>query len=114
MSLTKNLPVSGTAWFLHTQPVHMADEITEFEVLGYSEELLSVVTNKKLGSRPIVPGDRPVGSPGIRYFDLTEKTVLSKNGRTVVINASPKRPVKVMSVIIAICGRRKTPPNTTQ
>jgi hypothetical protein len=78
-----------------------------FEVIGFREDLSDRRTHKMLGTRNLAEPTRPVGSPGLAQFDLTEPTALMKNGLVVTIKASPKNPVPVESIIIVLCGRVK-------
>lgn len=78
-----------------------------FEVLGFFEDLIDVETNKCYGSRRLEVPTRPVGSPGMAEFTITENLELTKGHRTVILKASPKRPKRVVGIIHILCGRVK-------
>lgn len=78
-----------------------------FEVFGFIEDLSNADTGKALGSRRVEVPDRPLGSPGLIEFYLTENVELEKGMKTVIVKASPKKPLRVTGMLIPLCGRVK-------
>lgn len=78
-----------------------------FEVLGFSEDLLDARTKEYYGSRRMEAPTRPVGSPGMLEYDVTENLTLQKGHKVVVLKASPKKPKRVVGIITVLCGRTK-------
>lgn len=84
------------------------------EHIGYFEEILQVREGtwpKMLGSRdypPTLPADqvgRKLGHAGEREFILTQTTTLRRGCNQVVVKASPKKPVQVISYLQRMEGR---------
>lgn len=82
----------------------------EFEVVGYFEELIDPETTKLLGVRTVAEPTRPIGSPGRLEYKLVQDTVLRKGVKTVVVKASPAKPVRVVGMLQVLCGRTKFNP----
>ena len=78
-----------------------------FEILGFREDISHRRTRKMLGTRYLTEPTRPVGSPGFIQSELTEPTILIKNGVTITVKASLQKPVPIESMIIVLCGRVK-------
>lgn len=79
-----------------------------FEVLGFSEDLIDANTREYYGSRRMEAPTRPLGSPGMLKYSITENLTLQKGHKQVVLKASPKRPKQVVGIINIICGREKS------
>lgn len=82
-------------------------ETFPYEVTGFFEELINQETGKVYGIRFMKMPTRKMGSPGALVYDITEPTPLKKGFKEIVLKASPKRPVRVLGMIHAICGRNK-------
>lgn len=77
------------------------------EVCGFYEELLEPGTGYFLGQRKIEEPTRPMGSLGRIEYDITETLILKRGLKEVTLKASTSKPVRVVGMIQAICG--KTP-----
>jgi hypothetical protein len=84
------------------------------EHIGYFEEILQVREGtwpKMLGSRDYLvnlPSDqvgRKLGHAGERQFTLTETVTLRKGCNQVVVKASAKKPIQVISYLQRMEGR---------
>lgn len=78
-----------------------------FEVFGYFFEYIDADSNKFYGTKTVSEKDGnkyPLGYDGKRYMTF-EKTVLLDNKKK--IKASVKKPVRVMVMTQALCGRVK-------
>lgn len=79
----------------------------DYEVIGFLEELAEVGTNKLLGFRRLqgLP-TRPLGSPGVLRYTITENIEVSRGHKTgIIIKASKKKPLHVEGMIIALGGK---------
>lgn len=79
----------------------------EFEVLGFFEDLIDATTRKLIGSRDLDTPTRPTGSPGMLEYDITAPVQVTRGVKHFTLNASPKRPRRVLGIIQIKCGRKK-------
>lgn len=82
-----------------------------FEYHGYFEALHDVERNKMLGTRKLdaIPAGRSLGNSNAVEVILTERVVLSRGTKDIVIFASKRRPIRCISSINPICGRMIRP-----
>ncbi len=84
-----------------------------FEVLGFFEEYIAEAVggnwNKVLGWKvlDVDSAPRPLGSDGRKVVTLTEPIVLKHGMKFVTVKASPQRPVHVITMVQALCGKKK-------
>ena len=72
---------------------------------GHYEILAAAETNRFLGTRPVDPDGRRVGPEGEIEVVLTEDTTLDRGTGTILVAASPERPLRCKSTINSLCGR---------
>lgn len=94
---------------LHIKNAFIDTDTYPYEVVGFYEELVDLETRKMIGTRPVASLDRPMGQAGRREFIITEPSEILKGHRLTMLKASPQKPVRVSSVLNALCGR--TNPN---
>lgn len=83
-------------------------EYLPYELLGYWEEFHDMQRNKYLGYRMVEKADRLLGVQGALDLVLTSPIVLMKGaGKSYLLKASPKRPLKVRATLQILCGRLK-------
>jgi hypothetical protein len=78
-----------------------------YETFGLAEELTDDTTLKCVGIRRVAKADRPLGSTGIRVFELTSNIEVKQGHKTVILKASPKKPLKVRGTLFPMCGKLK-------
>jgi hypothetical protein len=83
----------------------------EWEVLGFFEEYLQVDLDwpKLLGCAilPDTEAPRALGSAGQISRTLTAPVQLKRGTKTILVKASPQKPIHVKCMVQAICGLRK-------
>jgi len=83
----------------------------EWEVLGFFEEYLQVGLEwpKLLGCAMLPDNQAPraLGSAGQISRTLTAPVELKRGAKTILVKASPQKPIHVKCMVQAICGKRK-------
>lgn len=89
---------------------HFNPDECAFEVHGYFEEFIEREhPHRVLGWRRIETATRKLGFAGRIEVDLIENLTLTKGLKQVLIKASPKKPVRVWTMIQVVCGAVKQP-----
>ncbi len=84
---------------------------SQFEIVGYFEEIFDVASGKCLGTRRTEKqSNRIQGSGGEVFFTITEPIELQKGHKFTRVKASVAKPVKLMSRYLPLCGRMKWKP----
>lgn len=79
-----------------------------FEVIGYYEEFLDAYNYAYLGQRAVVsPEGRKFGHAGQQVLEITQPLVLTKGYNTVTLQASPSRPLSVVTMLQKTTGKQK-------
>lgn len=88
---------------------HFDPATCPFEVHGFFEDWVDADTLKPMGSRmlPCIEAPGPLGSTGIKKWTLTEPVTLTKGFKTVTVKASRKKPRRVMTMTMILCGKQK-------
>lgn len=79
-----------------------------YEIEGYQEEIWDAKTRKCLGLRRVSQDpQRAYGTQGERESVLTESITIQSGHKTCLVKATPKKPVKIFTRYLPICGRLK-------
>lgn len=88
------------------QPSYHAGQSGPFHEHGYFETVIEDLTGRVLGNRLDVtpePG-RVIGFNGQRIETWTANVTLNRGHRDIVVKASPKKPLKVRTIVFPKSG----------
>ena len=81
-----------------------------FETVGHFEELIDERTSRFLGSRPFTQDSRTPrlhGVAGQITLSLTAPVTLTRGGEKCTYGATARKPLRVVTRVYPLCGRRK-------
>lgn len=92
--------------YYHAHMTTTATPSGVFEHLGYFEELIDATSFKCYGTRKVDdPQGRECGYAGRREETLIATVHLDKGHKSVLLKASPAKPVRVVTMLHVLCGR---------
>lgn len=84
----------------------MSETPSQFEIVGFFEDLTDVKTRKCYGTRAVSEQlNRPFGVNGALTITLTQDTTVDRGHKKFIIKASEKKPVTVVTHYNKLCGR---------
>ena len=78
-----------------------------FETIGYFEEYMDKRTSKLLGNmfHNEMPPNRELGYRGRKTITISEDIELLKGGKTVVVKATNKKPIEIVTMLHVMSGK---------